>query len=109
MNEKSQIALHSLDFDGRKDHTLNNIQKGSKWYQKNVVEEHISLIEEPGSKYLGHATPTSGSSKNIKQCLMNFLKDRYKSLDKFVAIGCDGTNVNTGRVRGVIRLMEEEL
>ena len=34
---------------------------------------------------------------------------RYKSLDKFVAIGCDGTNVNTGRNGGTIRLIEKEL
>ena len=30
-------------------------------------------------------------------------------LDKFVAIGCDGTNVNTGRKGGIIALMEQEL
>jgi len=34
---------------------------------------------------------------------------RYGSLDKLVAIGCDGTNVNTGRNGGTIRLLEEEL
>jgi hypothetical protein len=41
-----------------------------------------------------------------KFCPMCF---RYESLDKLVAIGCDGTNVNTGRTGGVIRLLEDEL
>ena len=109
MNKESQDVLHSLFFDGRKDHTIMNVQKGSKWYRKNVVEEHISLIEEPGSKYLGHVTPLSGTAEAIKQTLMDFLNERYESLNKFVAIGCDGTNVNTGRAGGTIRLMEEEL
>jgi len=31
------------------------------------------------------------------------------SLDKLVAVGCDGTNVNTGRLRGTVRLIEEEI
>ena len=101
--------MHSLFFDGRKDHTIINIQKGSKWYRQKVLQEHISLIEEPGSKYLGHVTPASGTAEDVKQSLMNFLHERYESLDKFVAIGCDGTNVNTGRKGGIIALMEQEL
>jgi hypothetical protein len=79
-NKESQDVLHSLFFDGRKDHTITNVQKGSKWYRMNVVEEHISLIEEPGSKYIGHVTPASGTSEAIKLCLMNFLNERYSNL-----------------------------
>lgn len=30
-------------------------------------------------------------------------------MDKLIAVGCDGTNVNTGRIGGTIRLLEEEL
>jgi hypothetical protein len=99
--------LQSLYFDGRKDHTLTNTQKGSKWYRKKVYEEHISLIEEPGSKYIGHVTPASGSADGIKDSIMCFLKDRC--LDTLIAVGCDETNVNTGRIGGTIRLLEEEL
>ena len=41
--------------------------------------------------------------------MYHFLKDKYTNLDKLVAVGCDGTNVNTGRTGGIIRLIEEEL
>ena len=37
------------------------------------------------------------------------MKDNYESLDTFLAVGCDGTNVNTGRHNGIIRLLEKEL
>jgi hypothetical protein len=72
------------------------------------VEEHVSLIAEPGSKYIGHVTPLSGSSEDIKQSMIFFLRERY-NLDKLVAVGCDGTNVNTGRIGGTIRILEETL
>lgn len=68
--------LRSLYFDGRKDVTITNVRKGSKWYKQNAVEEHISLIEEPGSKYIGHITPTLASAGGIKRSLLDCLKDR---------------------------------
>jgi hypothetical protein len=70
--------LRSLYFDGRKDHTIKNTLKGSKWYRQKAVEEHISLIEEPGSKYIGHVTPKSGSAQDVKNSLLNYLKDRLE-------------------------------
>ena len=69
-------GLHSIYFDGRKDVTVTNVRKGSKWYKENHVEEHISVIEEPGSKYIGHITPTLASAVGIRSSLLDFLKDR---------------------------------
>ena len=40
---------------------------------------------------------------------MNFFEKRQINTGSLMAIGCDGTNVNTGAVGGVIRLLEEEL
>lgn len=68
--------LQSLYFDGRKDHTITNMLKGSKWYKQKVLEEHLSLIEEPGSKYIGHVTPPSGTADDIKHSIICFLKNR---------------------------------
>lgn len=50
-----------------------NLLSGIK---KNVVKkkEHIVLVQEPGSKYMGHTTPKSGNSTNIA----NSLKDHFK-------------------------------
>ena len=44
-NKESHI-IYSLFFDGHKDHTIINIQKGSRWHQRKFVEEYISLLEE---------------------------------------------------------------
>lgn len=101
--------LRSLYFDGRKDQTIINTRKGSRWYRSKIVEEHLSIIEEPGSKYIGHTTPASGSADDIKQSIITFLNNRFMNLDNLTSIGCDGTNVNTGNVGGIIVLIEKEL
>jgi hypothetical protein len=98
-----------LYFDGRKDQTIINTRKGSRWYRSKIVEEHLSIIEEPGSKYIGHTTPASGSADDIKQSIITFLNNRFMNLDNLTSIGCDGTNVNTGNVGGIIVLIEKEL
>lgn len=66
------------------------------------------MIVERGSSYLGHTTPTAGSSKAVKESIEEFLSSNNISTDNIVAVGCNGTNVNTGRVGGVIRLLEEQ-
>ena len=95
-------------FDGRKDKTMVNIQDSGKHYRRTVTEEHYSLLQEPGSSYLGHVTPNSGTAKDIKSSITNFLSLNNIAADKLVAVGCDGTNVNTGKNGGVIRLLEVE-
>ena len=67
----------------------------------------MSLIQEPGSRYLGHVSPDNGSEKVVTASVTQFLSDNNIPTDKFVAVGCDGTNVNTERSGGVIRLLEE--
>jgi len=68
--------LRSLYFDGRKDLTFITTRKGSRWYKKKIIEEHISMIHEPGSDYIGHVTPSSGSAKAITDSMISFLKER---------------------------------
>ena len=38
--------------------------------------------------------------------IVNFSEDNGVSMESLVAIGCDGTNVNTGSKGGLITLME---
>ena len=74
-----------------------------------VQEEHYVLIKEPNSHYLGHVVPSSGSAKDISSAIMAFLsKMNYKEED-LVAVGCDGTVINTGRKGGVIAMIENNL
>lgn len=103
----SQIA--ALYFDGRKDQTLIISEKDGKHYKRRVLEEHISLIKEPDSKFLGYVTPASGTAKCIEEEIFNFFVNADISVNFLIAIGCDGTNVNVGKHGGIIRMLEKRL
>lgn len=90
--------LMGLYFDGRKDRTKQIEKLENCHLQKFIVEEHVVLVEEPGSAYIGHVTPTSGSASNIVNAILDFLKNNDISTDSLVAIGCDGTATNTGNI-----------
>lgn len=86
-----------ISFDGRKDKTF--IQEDDR--RRLTVEEHITILKEPGSKYLGHISLKSGNAKNIAAKLFNFFVNNSISLTKIVAVGCDGTATNTGVKAGI--------
>jgi hypothetical protein len=69
-----------------------------------VSEEHISILSEPDSTYVDHATPASGTAKSISDSILDTV-----DCCNLVCIGADSTNVNTGVNSGVIRRMEIEL
>lgn len=94
-------------FDGRKDKTIENTQINGSHYRKTVTEEHIVLLSEPDSIYIGHVTPDSGTSEQITSSIIKFIKENEIELTKLIAIGCDGTNVNTGKNNGIIKRIEE--
>ena len=106
---KNKVEPLSIYFDGRKDKTLFNETVRNKGYKKIVTEEHITVLSEPNSKYLGHFAPTSGTACSITSGLKTFVLNQGMSLDKLIAVGCDGTSVNTGKRGGVIRLLEQFL
>ncbi|KAK5648348.1 hypothetical protein RI129_003240 [Pyrocoelia pectoralis] len=99
-------AIIGLFFDGRKDQTL--IYETTTNKRRRITEEHISLVTEPGSQYIGHVVPESGSASNIKASILLFLQQNF-NLNGLIAVGADGTAVNTGAKNGVIRLLEKEL
>lgn len=106
--QKSQsdaILLKGLYFDGRKDKTL--------FYSDNrkrtSIEEHIVLLQEPDSIYLGHISPVSGSAQNIVKSMLEFFHLSSISTDHLQVVGCDGTNSNTGHKGGVITLLEHRI
>lgn len=98
-----------LFFDGRKDNTLIQEKVKNKFYRKEVKEEHISLLMQPGSRFIGHVTPVSGSAQHIVGAITKFLKESSYGLGGILVAGCDGTAVNTGVWGGVVRLLEEQL
>lgn len=56
---------------------------------------------------MGHVTPDSGTSENIASSIISFIQQNEIDLSKLIAIGCDGTNVNTGKKNGIIKRLEQ--
>lgn len=81
-------------------------KKNETSHRRFIVEEHVSLISEPDAKYIGHVTPNSGTASDIKDAITYYLERAKISTTELVAIGVDGTVVNTGKRNGVIRLLE---
>ncbi len=95
-----------LYFDGRKDRTMYmEISEDDVPRKRFKKEEHISIIGEPFSKYLGHLSiDPPVNALNVSGDILNL----FGNLD-FSAMGCDGTVLNTGHSGGIIRLIEKEL
>lgn len=107
-DNETSFPLYGLYFDGRKDQTIIQVKDENRFSRKTITEEHIVLVSEPGSMYLGHVTPSSGHSTNIKRSILEFL-EKNMDLSKLQAIGCDGTVVNTGVKNGILRQIEVSL
>ena len=99
--KKDEFLVRSIYFDGRKDQT----RQGSKF----VCEEHVTILSEPNSRYLGHISPVSGAARHISDGIMQFMRENNVDTSSVAIVGCDGTSVNTGPKGGVIRLLEEAL
>lgn len=63
----SDNKITGLYFDGRKDRTIIQEKRGIKYYRKTITEEHIVMLSEPGSQYIGHVTPLFGTAISIKK------------------------------------------
>ena len=101
---KDIIALY---FDGGKDQAMTKKVSGNS--TEIAQEEHISLIEEPGSKYFGHFALKKVSATAIASGIFDFLSANHREKNTIVAIGCDGTAVNTGAKEGALRMIELNL
>ena len=75
-----------------------NVKKQEEYSKSIINEEHICILTEPGSKYVEHVTPDSGSSRDSAQEVLECFHSEIPSLDltNLRAIGCDATVVNTG-------------
>ncbi|GBN24701.1 hypothetical protein AVEN_21548-1 [Araneus ventricosus] len=62
--------IKSLHFDGRKDET--KTQTGI------FRKEHISLVAESNSQYVGHVTPSSGSAHDETTVIFDYITSQLK-------------------------------
>ncbi|CAF4921707.1 unnamed protein product [Pieris macdunnoughi] len=61
-----------------------------------VVEEHITLLKETGSQYIGHIICKVSGAKTIANKLLAYFVVKSIDLTTITAIGGDGTAVDTG-------------
>lgn len=55
---------------------------------------------------MGHIAPPGGDAKSVAEGISNFLERKNIASKDILAVGCDGAAVNTGSVKGVVRLLE---
>ena len=98
--------LKGLYFDGRRDKTLSIRNESGKSHREEIEEEHYCIIKEPNSEYMGHISVENGSAKNIASGILEFFKSNELETNELIALGCDGTVINTGGKGGVLRFIE---
>ncbi|GBM46832.1 hypothetical protein AVEN_112182-1 [Araneus ventricosus] len=91
-----KLRLKGLYFDGLKDSTLILERVDTKRYTRKTNDEHLSLIEEQGLRYITHLSPSFGTIKQISAAIIGYFEGIIQHLSQLLAIDCDGTFVNTG-------------
>ena len=92
--------ISGLYFDSKIDDTL----QPNKTIQP---ENHLTILNEPGSEYVCYTPLPSHKSVDILRGIVNSIPpEEFKEI---MAIGADGTNTNTGGGGGAITLIEREL
>ncbi|GBM23506.1 hypothetical protein AVEN_153083-1 [Araneus ventricosus] len=107
--EAQELTLKGLYFDGRKDSTLIEERVDTKRYTRKAKKERLCLIEELGSRYITHLSPSFGTAKQISATIIGYFEGITRYFSQLLAIGCDGTSVNTGWKSRVIRRLELKL
>ena len=64
--------IQTLYFDGRKDKTFKLAKKRSRWYKTVIIEEHITIVTEPGSNFLTHITLHRSTAKGIAESIVDY-------------------------------------
>ena len=105
IEKQKKDEITSIYFDGREDATL-TMKSINGIPRKTVqVEEHISMVEEPGSRYLAHVTPQDGTGEEIAKSLYKTLKSIGAEKTVKVA-GNDGCLTNNGWDKGACACFE---
>jgi len=55
---------------------------------------------------MGHIASPGGDAKSVAEGISNFLERKNIASKDIQTVGCDGAAVNTGSVKGVVRLLE---
>ena len=65
--------------------------------------EHVTLVSQPGKKYITHVTPPDGTGRSIATEIVAAVRESEIPLE---VLGMDGCPTNTGIHNGAMRLVE---
>ena len=99
-NCPNRTNMSGLYFDGKKDNTIQS--DGTK-----KLEEHITVINEPGSHFITHTIPENASGESVAASIIESLGS--EEMANIKVIGSDGTSCNNGTNKGVITRLESYL
>lgn len=103
-------TLEAFSFDSRKNKARATDRKDDRNYPRVVDENHVVILKQPNSVYLGHAViPPNSKAPEKAKVLIDFFEGKNISLDCLLAVSCDGEPTNTGRNEGIIRTLEKHL
>ena len=101
--------VNAIYFDGRKDATQIVVQgPNDKHYRSVKLEEHYTVVGEPGSYFLTHFSREYGKGRTTAQKLFDSIRGTELE-DRLAIVGTDGTACMTGKYNGCIRHLEELL
>ena len=101
--------VNAIYFDGRKDATQVTMQgPNDKFYRSVQLEDHYTMVGQPGEYYLSHFSTEDGKGRTIAQKIFNTIANTELH-DKLTVVGTDGPAVMTGKFNGCIRKLEELL
>lgn len=105
LEQQKKDKITAVYHDGRRDKTL--VTKTINGIPRKVVEveEHISLVEEPKSRYLTHLTPKDGTGKEIGKSLYKAVVN-VDAVETVGVIGNDGCSANNGPESGACACFE---
>ena len=94
-------SIECLGFDGKKS------QARTKNSGTEVLDK-ITVVGQPGSFYVDHFVPKSGTALNIASDMVHVM-EKFDSKESMVALQADGCRTNTGENGGAIRFIEVEV
>ena len=94
----SDNEIWGLYFDGKRDNTIvnNKDEKSNTYHIRKENQEHITIVKEPTSKFITYVTAEAGDAMTVSSSILKKLEEKNIPLHTLVAVGADGTNVNTG-------------
>jgi len=110
-NEEQQNFrfVNAIYFDGRKDATQILVQgPNDKHYRSVELEEHYTVVGEPGCYYLTHFSLQDGKGRTTAQEVFDSTRGTELE-DRLAIVGTDGTACMTGKNNACIRHLEKLL